>query len=56
MLLAALRDGSGWKNIEVNTVADELAPLFVAPDKSPKTVTTEIAGKRLVQELRKQMP
>lgn len=36
-------------------VAHGLAPLFVAPDKSPKMVKIEIVGKRLIQELRKQM-
>lgn len=55
-LLEALRDGNGWKIVEVKASARETASLSVAPDKSPKTVKTEIAWKRLIQELRKQRP
>lgn len=55
LMLAALRDGNGWKSLEVKTATGETAP-YIAPHKSPKTVKTQIAGKRLVQELRKQRP
>lgn len=43
-------DGNGWRKIEVQSLADERAPLCVAPEKSRKTGKTEIMGKRRVQE------
>lgn len=56
LLLAALRDDSVWKKIEVKALAGEVVPLYVAADKNPKTVRTEVASKRFVEELRKRLP
>lgn len=56
LLFAALRDDGGRKNVEVKSVAGENVPLYVAPDKGPKTVRTEVAGKRFLNELTKRLP
>lgn len=56
LLLAALRDDSGWKKVKVKLVGGEIVPLYLAPDKSPKTVRTEVAGKRYVNEFRQRLP
>lgn len=46
VLVAAMRGGSGWKKVEVTTVAGEIAALYVALGRSPKTLKIEIPGKR----------
>lgn len=36
MLMGTLRDGNGWRRVEVESAAGEKVPLYIAPDKNPR--------------------
>lgn len=55
MILCALRDGSGWRKVNVESAAIERVPLYIAPDKEPRMVRTEVVGKKLLGLLRPRM-
>lgn len=56
MLLGTLREGSGWRKVEVESAAGEKVSLHVAPDKTPRQVKAEEAGKKFVAELKVRFP
>lgn len=56
MLLGALRDGPGWRRVEVESAAGERVPLHIAPQKTPRSRKTETAGNKLINELRTRYP
>lgn len=56
ILLGALRGGSGWRGVEVESASGELVPLRVAPDKHLCVVRTEVAGKKYINAMRTMFP
>lgn len=56
MLMGALRDGAGWRRVEVASAVGERVPLYIAPDKNPRAVKREVVGERFLAELRTRHP
>lgn len=56
-LLGAMRDGSGaWRKTEVKGPDDSVGTLYLAADKNPRMIRTEMAAKKLVAEMRRVHP